>query len=263
MHLADYFAVYDQETNTFQLLKLDKDDSGEVISIVPWSMPKAALTHPFTNRRWESISLENERSDIIPWFRGQEWYIMPTGHTHTHFHRIEIDGRMYTWWSLHHRLYWSNSRIYNDMLDGNDDNWNENPTIPIVEFAYKRVLPRKDITVYPNWSEVSYESFKECTSSCWIEYLEFMSKHVDPKDLRIQTPNLVVDSSETDTEERITRAPRQRAVTPYAEVQDTTEEDNHNPVSNLCAYLIIIMLFTSFVSLYAFILFSVFESRPE
>jgi hypothetical protein len=267
MHLPDHFAVYDTPSNTFQLLKLDRTESGEVIAVVPWSMPHTALTHPYTNQRWDATSTDTERAEMLPWFRGNEWFIMPTGHTRTHFHKVEIDRRIYVWWSLHHRLYWANGRLYTDMIQGVTDDWSQCPTIPIIEFAYKRVLPRQVHSIYPNWAEVSRETFQECNSRCWMEYLNYNSVHVDPKDLRIQTPNLLDtynSSSETDTEERVTRAPRLRFSTPTLEVHtpsDDTEE--RNPVSNLCAYFIITVLFTSFVSLYAFILLSTFESHPE
>jgi hypothetical protein len=270
MHLPDHFAVYEQENNTFQLLKLERSDAGEITAIVPWSMPHTALTHPYTNRRWEATTTDTERAEMLPWFRGHEWYIMPTGHNHTHFHKVEVDGRLYTWWSLHHRLYWSNSRMYTDMLDGKTDEWSECPTIPIVEFAYKRVLPHRSLSVFPNWSEVNNQSFQEVNARCWNEYLGYMSTHVDPKDLRIQTPtNDGLESgscSETDTEERVTRAPRFRFGTPSVQAHTPNgdeEDDNRNAISNFCAYMIITVLFTSFVSLYAFIILSVFETRPQ
>jgi hypothetical protein len=267
MHLPDHFAVYNHEKNSFQLLKLDKTSDCGVVALVPWSMPQTALTHPYTNQRWDATTTDTERANMLPWFRGNEWYIMPTGHTKTHFYKVEIDGRSYIWWSLHHRLYWSNARVYTDMLQGKNYDWSQSPTIPIVEFAYKRVLPRHEASVYPNWSEVSIQNFKNVNTGCWMEYLDYMSTHVDPKNLRIQTPIPVennTEDSETDTEERVTRAPRFRFGTPSVEIQtNMDDEDDHKVVSNLCAYVIITLLICSFVSLYAFILLSTLSSNPE
>jgi hypothetical protein len=292
MALPEYFAVYDRQKESFQILHAVKDTKDAITELQPWARPPSGLLHPFAHVAWEHAT-EKQRDEMLPWLRGNAWFLIPTRkptdipNTHPHTHSVEIGGKIYTWWSTHHKLVWTNFSVFQEFQKDMFDLWIDSPAIPILEFAYRHVVPR---TIYPcsvRYDAVSKQGFEAVLDEGRQLYCDIAYKAIDPKDLRIQRPigkqmnqNVDEDFQESDTEELDQRAPRWRhtqSSVPYADAsdyesgngkEDEAQEDTDDPqgkgriqpVSEFCASVAIFAFAGIFIGLYSFIFFSAFET---
>lgn len=209
MHLPATFAVYRPETATFQILQPDTASDGSYLRLKNWSIPD--------NADWKSAAHE-ERVQMLQWFRGQEWYVLPTNKFQTEetvrIHTIVLHGKTYYWWSTHHKLVWSNPMTFHkrEVNAAAAAAWDNSPSILVIELSTRLIMPRTDTSTYAKWCDTSAEQLiaeKE-------RGLEEFQTHSHPEErddtsqLRIRTPPSQhgYDTSDTDTEELIQRAPR-------------------------------------------------------
>ena len=125
MALPSIFAIYHRDTDTFQFVQLERDDNGKVQRLKNWAQPDTEMT---------------------PWCNGNRWFVVPTDRLNSPpcMYMGRIHDQEYLWWSLHHMLVWSNSRIYKNASNPSSPLWMESPSILVVEFNNKRVYPREN-----------------------------------------------------------------------------------------------------------------------
>jgi hypothetical protein len=208
MHLPATFAVYRPETATFQILQPDVASDGSYLRLKNWSVPD--------NLDWKSATHE-ERAQMLQWFRGQEWYVLPTNKFQTdetpRIHTIVVHGKTYSWWSTHHKLVWSNSMTYTkrEVNPAAAIAWENSPSILVIELSTRLIMPRTDTSTYAKWCDTSAESLIAEKERGLEEFqsLSVPEERDDTSLLRIRTPpSHHYDTSDTDTEELIQRAPR-------------------------------------------------------
>jgi hypothetical protein len=190
MNLPNVFAVYRRDTCSFQLLQLEENER-----LKCWSRPYAD--------QWKNAS-EEEKERYANWFRGQDWYVVPS-ETGVGIHAITIHEKEYSWWHLGYDLVWTNSGVFNERHSaGTKAFWESSPRIPVVEFNTKRIYPRAETGFYPRWILGKQQEVYQKSELMWEIYLEGIkalnSKHVEPSDLRIRTPRAGADENEDESE---------------------------------------------------------------
>lgn len=288
MALPEYFAVYDRQKETFQILHARKDTTDAITELQPWARPPSGLHHPFRHVAWEHAT-DQQREEMLPWLRGSAWFLIPTKrprdiHTQPHSHSVEIGGKLYTWWSTHHKLVWTNASIFQEFQRDIFDLWGDSPAIPVLEFAYRHVLPRPLYPCPVRYDGTSRVEFEAVLDEARQTYCDMAYSTIDPKALRITRPmrkqmeTTSEEIRETDTEELDQRAPRWRHTTssvPYAdgseyesgnEKEEHEEEDENDddpqgkgrvqPVSEFCASVAVLGFAGTFIGMYTFIFLS-------
>jgi hypothetical protein len=290
MVLPEYFAVYDRHKYEFQILTTARDESDAITEVQPWARPPSGLIHPFTNVRWEHAT-EAQRQEMMPWIRGNSWFLISTKqpteiHKKYMNHSVEIGGKLYTWWSTHHKLVWTNASILQEFQKGVFDLWGDSPAIPILEFAYRHIIPRMFYPSPVRYDVTSREAFEAILDEGCRLYSDRTYGSIDTKALRIKRPIQMEcekdEFRETDTEELDQRAPRWRHTTssvPYADgseyesgnekevVEDEDEDEDDDPqgkgriqpVSEFCASIAILGFAGTFIGMYSFIFLSFLE----
>ncbi len=209
MHLPQVFAVYRPETSTFQIMQPDTASDGSYLRLKNWSVPD--------NSDWKSASYE-ERGQMLQWFRGQEWYVVPTNKFQTEeptrIHTIVVHSKTYHWWSTHHKLVWSNSMTWHKRSTNTAaaQAWDASPSILVIELSTRLIMPRTDTSTFARWVDTNAEQLiveKEHGLNAYKSMI-LEEDRDDTTLLRIRTPpsQPVYESSDTDTEELIPRAPR-------------------------------------------------------
>ena len=208
--LPQTFAIYRHDTEQFQLIQPEYNAEGTILRLKNWARPD--------KETWNK-STEEERKAILPWFRGEEWYIVPTSSAGTKdapkIFGVDIHGDRYAWWFLRHKLVWSNYMTHHNRRSIMVEDWKTSPSIPVIEFNTKLIYPRTNTGFYGRWCDCVPMTLVVESTRAWTEFQksECEAKDVafDPRDLRIRTPPPRDDEeSDTDTEELIQRAPRWR-----------------------------------------------------
>jgi hypothetical protein len=208
MHLPDIFAIYRPESETFQILQPDTASDGSYLRLKNWSVPD--------NNEWKTASSE-ERAKMLAWFRGQEWYVVPTNKYATdeepRIHTITLHGKTYHWWSTHHKLVWSNMFTFRSRNGGTAESWANCPSVLVIELSSRLIIPRTDTSMHAKWYEASIPNLitEKERGSVAYNALTLEEDRDDTGSLRIRTPpaaSFPEDSSDTDTEELIQYAPR-------------------------------------------------------
>jgi hypothetical protein len=209
MHLPATFAVYRPETATFQIMQPDVASDGSYLRLKNWSVPD--------NSDWKS-STHEERAQMLQWFRGQEWYVLPTNKFQTEetprIHTIVVHGKTYNWWSTHHKLVWSNALTFHkrEVNGAAAIAWEKSPSILVIELSTRLIMPRTDTSTYAKWCDTNMENLIAEKERGFEEFqsLSVPQDRDDVSTLRIRTPpsHHDYDTSDTDTEELIQRAPR-------------------------------------------------------
>lgn len=198
--LPKVFAIYRREEETFQLIQTETNEEGEIQRLKGWRPP-----------------IENEDADTNPsWDLGTEWYVEPTDYKGTPptLHNAILHNKPYKWWSSHHKLVWSNYQIYetrNSYID-----WSQCPSIPILEFNNKHVYPREYVAVEARWASAMPQDLEEELDNARLAYLTDMHSHVDPSELRIQTPK-----------EKLKTTYKRRATSPMPTDGESDHEHEH------------------------------------
>jgi hypothetical protein len=168
--LPKIFAIYRQETETFQLMQAELDEEGEIHRLKGWRPPME----------------ETDTGNDSTWSLGQEWYVDSTVYKGQYpiVHATRIHSQSYTWWSGHHKLVWSNYAIF-DARNTDTHTWNSCHSIPILELNNKLIYPREYVSVHARWAPANPQELEEELERG--RHANTIS-HVDPSLLRIQTP---------------------------------------------------------------------------
>lgn len=185
--LPKVFAVFRSESETFQLFATEADESGNLIRLKLWGKPSRE-------------DIENN-SELKCWANGgQEFYVVPTYNQGSRIppeiHSFILHGKIYSWWSLRHCLVWSDYLTHAQRYGDTRNAWMISPRIPILDFSSKLIYPRTLIETYPRWCDSSPKKLEAEISRGHENYkaqgdrpvLLDVHDHVDPKDLRIRTP---------------------------------------------------------------------------
>jgi hypothetical protein len=168
--LPKVFAIYRQETETFQYIQTELDDDGNIRRLKGWRPP----------------TQEDDAGNDSYWSLGQEWYVESTPYKGVYpiLHTMKLHDKSYTWWSSHHKLVWSNYAIF-DTRNTNASVWEACHSIPILEFNTKLIYPREYVGVHARWAPATPQDLEE-----ELERGRHANRidHVDPSLLRIQTP---------------------------------------------------------------------------
>lgn len=234
--LPKVFAIYRRETETFQLLTTESDEAGNLIRFKPWAKP--------------TIEEIRNNPELECWANGgQEWYVVPTYNQGSaqppDVHRFKLHNQGYCWWSLRHTLVWSDYLTHAQRRDSKREEWMASPRIPVLDFSSKLIYPRTILDTYPRWCDSSpsklemeakrgYENFKENQDTPNRVDLD---DHIDPKDLRIRTPQPRDDDEEPDSNHKARHyAPRAKS---WSQVSDeiSCHIDNLANPNSLCCQM--------------------------
>jgi hypothetical protein len=198
--LPKVFAIYRREEETFQLIQTEMNAAGEIQRLKGWRPPLE----------------EKDVSADSFWDLGSEWYVEPTDYKGLNpiLHNCIVHDKPYKWWSAHHKLVWSNYRIYEDRDSYSD--WSHCHTIPILEFNNKHIYPREYVPVEARWASAMPQDLEEELDRARLAYLTDMHSHVDPSELRIQTPK-----------EKLKTTYKRRAGSPMPSEGESDHEHEH------------------------------------
>lgn len=179
------FAIYRAETETFQILQPEIASDGSILRLKNWGRPDI--------RDYNHASLA-ERGEITKWFRGQEWYVVPSSEDPKPImiHKVMIHEQTYAWWFCRHMIVWSNYMVHGARGGHMATEWKESPTIPIIQFNTKLIYPRTNLAMYPRWTDTTPDALVMMTRKGQIEFQEvgmnLADAHFDTSALRIRTP---------------------------------------------------------------------------
>jgi hypothetical protein len=91
------------------------------------------------------------------------------------------------WWSSHHKLVWADHEQYR-FRESESQSWAAQPSIPILEFNNKHIYPREYTPIEARWASAMPQDLEEELDRARQVYLSDAHRHVDPSELRIQTP---------------------------------------------------------------------------
>lgn len=188
--LPKVFAVYHASTETFQVLQTETLEDGSVVRLKNWARPSL--------RDWSTTPVE-ERSELMRWSKGQEWYVCKTNNALTDsnppIYTDSIHNKTYHFWFLNHMLIWSNYEVYRGRRDMTKSEWMKSHMIPVLEFATKQIYPRTNTGFYTFWSETTNEDVESVSEAGREEFRNSgqmdnsTTEHIDPRYLRIRTPS--------------------------------------------------------------------------
>lgn len=240
------FAIYRAETETFQILQPDVAEDGSILRLKNWARPDICdYNH----------ASPMEREELTKWFRGQEWYVVPSSSETKPIviHKVIIHEQTYAWWFCRHMLVWSNYMIHGARHGVYKDEWKQSPSIPIIQLNTKLIYPRTNLAMYPRWTDSTPEALKQMTQKGQTEFqvvgMNLADELFDPSTLRIRTPPPQDDTSASETEGLY--APR--AKRSYGPIQSPLTRKE-----TCVAYLFIACSVFFLVGMYAFILIEAF-----
>lgn len=183
--LPKVFAIYRAETETLQILQPDIGSDGSILRLKNWARPDIrTYTH----------ASPLERDDLSKWFRGQEWYVVPSSSDPKPImiHKAIIHEQAYAWWFCRHMLVWSDYQTYGGRRGPTSNEWKQSPSIPIIQFNTKLIYPRTNLAMYPRWTDTTPEALKVMTQKGQTEFqvvgMNLADEWFDPSALRIRTP---------------------------------------------------------------------------
>lgn len=210
------------------------------------------------NVDWKKAS-ENEKKLILPWFRGQEWYVLPSRGAGldepSQIHTVTIHEQTYYWWSLHHKLVWSNYMTFGKRRGSSAQDWLNAPSVTLINFNTKLIYPRTNIGFYPHLTDTTPHMLKDEVMKGNAAYALHNTRHnhvndyVDVSTLRINTPPARDSDYEYDTgtDELMQRAPRYR-IDKYSRVFG-----EENVFTDCIAVSILMIMILASIGLYTFI----------
>lgn len=199
------FAIYRAETETFQILQPDIASDGSILRLKNWARPDI--------RDYNHAS-PVERGEITKWFRGQEWYVVPSSEDPKPImiHKVTIHDQAYAWWFCRHMIVWSDYMTHAGRRGSSAAAWKEAPTIPIIQFNTKLIYPRTMLAMYPRWTDTTPAALNDMSRKGQTEFQEvgmnLADAHFDPSSLRIRTPPPLEDGDTSASETEGLYAPR-------------------------------------------------------
>lgn len=265
MPLPSVFAIYRPETETFQLLQPDINLNGSVIGLKNWALPDTA--------EWKKASV-TEQKQMLPWFRGQEWYALPIQGAGSQepipIYTSTIHSQPYQWWSLRHKLVWSNYLTFGKRNGILAHEWNVAPSVMLIDFHTKLIYPRATIGFYPRWTDTTLQILMDEVQNGWSSAyaqtqtqsqtqtqanMKYLNERVNVSMLRIKTPPArdSDDEFETNTEELVQRAPRHITMEQYNDLRIVKAIKKEIMINNCIGVSIVIFIGLVCMGLYAFI----------
>lgn len=180
------FAIYRYDTKTFQLFESEHVLNGILYSIRPWNRPVRSY--------WRFCS-DKKKTELVQWFQGEQWYVVPMKHSPMkQIHSVKIQNKMYTYWYLDHSLLWAKNEF--DMTTHYPSEYNNYPSIPIIEFTMRSIFPYNSINIYPIWYSTIPELLHNEYKKGWAILYNTEQTGVSKPYLRIKTPE--VETNQTD-----------------------------------------------------------------
>jgi hypothetical protein len=259
--LPSVFAVYRPETETFQLLQPDIDLTGSVIGLKNWALPDT--------QEWKRASV-TEKKQMLPWFRGHEWYALPTRGAGSEdpipIYTSTIHSQPYQWWSLRHKLVWSNYLTFGKRNGISAHEWNVAPSVMLIDFHTKLIYPRTNIGFYPRWTDTTPQILLEevrnglsavtnTEATQATQATQATTERANVSMLRIKTPPArdSDDEFETNTEELIQRAPRHSTMQQYNDLRIVNAIQKQVMFNKCLTVSIIIFMGLAAIGIYTFI----------
>ena len=250
--LPNVFAIYRAETETFQILQPDVASDGSILRLKNWARPDIC--------DYNRASLL-ERGELTKWFRGQEWYVVPSSSEgkSMSIHKTLIHEQTYAWWFCRHMLVWSDYAIHGGRRGPTATEWKQSPSIPIIQFNTKLIYPRTNLAMYPRWTDASPDSLKEMTQKGHTEFqvigMNLADTSFDPRTLRIRTPTPYDDESTSETASETEGLYAPRAKISYGRIQSPLTRNE------ACVAYTIIGITTFFlIGTYVFSIIAAFSS---
>ncbi len=269
--LPSVFAVYRPEKETFQLLQTDINLDGSIIRLKNWTLPDT--------QEWKKASVM-EQKQILPWFQGQEWYAVPThgagSQEPIQIHTTTIHSQPYKWWSLRHKIVWSNYHTFGKRNGILAQEWDLAPSVMLIDFHTNLIYPRATIGFYPRWMDTSSQILMNEMRNGSVSYTaakanmgqqvptattelalapEHPNERANISTLRIKTPPARDSDNEfeTDTNELIQRAPRHGTMQQYDDMRIAKAIKKESMINNYLGVSIIIFMGLATIGLYTFI----------
>lgn len=247
--LPKVFAIYRAETETFQILQPDVASDGSILRLKNWARPDIrTYTH----------ASPAERDELTKWFRGQEWYVVPSSADPKPviIHKVMIHDQAYAWWFCRHMLVWSDYQTHGGRRGPTANEWKQSPSIPIIQFNTKLIYPRTNLAMYPRWTDTTPEELKTMTQKGQTEFqvvgMNLADEWFDPSTLRIRTPPPQEDEASASETEGL-YAPR--AKVSYGPIQSPLTRKE-----SCVAYTILGAFMIFMIGIYSFSLLVAFES---
>jgi len=196
------FAVYRKDTDGFLFLEPDTSISGSIHRFQKWQRP---IKH-----FWKDCT-DKERSCMIPWFQGQQWYVVPLQNHTTVLQTTILRGKPVKYWSLGHVLVWADYSF--GTKSPHEDNWKHLPWIPILEFQDRSLTPTHESGLHLSWIMSSRETILEQSNAGWSALYALLDTIGSDKPLRIRTPLPRKEDEEDGSpveESLVTYAPKSR-----------------------------------------------------
>ena len=268
--LPSVFAIYRPETETFQLLQPDIASDGSIMRLKNWALPDT--------QEWKRASV-TEQKQMMPWFRGHEWYALPTlgagSMDPIPIYTTTIHSQSYQWWSLRHKLVWSNYMTFGKRNGILAHEWNVAPSVMLIDFHTKVIYPRASIGFYPRWTDTTPQILMDEVRNGFAVYSAAayaqtqiqtqvqptqpntarVNERVNVSMLRIKTPPArdSDDEFETNTEELIQRAPRHITMQQYDDLRIVNAIQKEAMINKCLGISIIIFMGLAAIGLYTFI----------
>ena len=189
--LPPVFAVYQKETNSFLFLESELELYGSKYRFKLWKRPVKSC--------WKNYK-ESDRSRMMTWFQGQQWYCIPDLTQSFQLYEITLREKTYTYWHVCHQLLWGDSVIQ----FAQPTDWTTWPTIPVLEFNATSLIPSQEQGVKPIWLNSCNDMLLKHSEARW----ESLYRMIEEKDtacetpIRIRTP-ILKEIQENNTEELI------------------------------------------------------------
>jgi len=176
MTLPQIFAIYQKDTNTFVLLQSDLTLYGSKYRFKLWNRPVKTCWSTYT---------QEEKHSVVPWFKGEQWFVVKDTTLVHGIRTINLLEREYTYWYLGHTLVWSSST---DPLTVSSIM--KCPSIPILEFNARTIFHPKMTGFRANWYDTTPTILESISSVYWdTVYRRIKEKEVGVgKHMRIRTP---------------------------------------------------------------------------
>jgi len=177
MPFPSIFAIYRKDTDGFLFLQPDISGGGSIYRFQQWNRP--------VKHYWKDCT-DKEKETMPQWFQGQQWYVVPLKEQPILLQTMVLNGKSIRYWSLGHVLVWADYSFGTKSL--HPDNWKQWPSVPILEFQDRSLIPMYESGIHLNWLMTSRMNLLECSNKGWSILYALLDTTGSDKPLRIRTP---------------------------------------------------------------------------
>jgi len=201
MSLPPVFAVYQKETNSFLFLESELELHGSKYCFKLWKRPVKSC--------WKTYK-GYDRHKMLAWFQGQQWYCIPDLTQPCNLSEIILREKTYTYWRVCHQLLWGDSTIQ----FARPTDWTKWPTIPVLEFNAKSLIPWQEQGVKPIWLNSSSDMVLKYSEARWESLYRMLEEKNTSCEtpIRIRTP-ILKEPQEHDSETKVPCSAKRTATT--------------------------------------------------